>query len=828
MKTYLKVLLSVMQLLIIMPISAQILINEYSCSNINNKADNYNNYEDWIELHNSGATAVSISGYYFSDKVTNTTKWQVPAGVSIPANGKMLVFCNGRGEYSGGYLHTSFKLTQCKPENIVFSNAAAVVLENIQLIPTQKGHSRGRTTDGAATWSLFTTPTPGNANANAKLNYASTPVFSLNAGYYPSAVNLTITSPDTGVSIYYTTDGSEPTLASALYSAPINIANTKVIRAKAFSSNPNIPPSFTESNTYIINENHSIATISVFGDQVDNLLGGSQLNADAGLEYFDRNNQIKAEATGSANKHGNDSWAYAQRGFDFIAKDQYGVDYALKHKLFDAKDRSEFQRIIVKALANDNYPFSTSGAAHIRDPYVHTLSLRGGLHLDVRTYEPCVLYMNGQYWGLYDLREKMDDADFTEYYYNSGENDIQMLKTWGSTWSEYGGAQSQTDWNTLKSYILSNSMAVQSNYDYVDNLYNTKSLVDYFVLNSYVVCSDWLNWNTQWWRGLNPNASKKKWRYCLWDEDATFGHYINYTNIPSQLPSADPCFPENLPNPGGQGHTQILNALMQNPVFKQYYIARFADLANTVFSCDNMQFLLDSLIDQFSTEMPKQIAKWGGSLSVWQNNVVQLKAFIDERCVKLSQGMINCYNLTGPFNIAFDVSPPNSGEIKVNSIWLPVYPWIAKYYGNMKTLLYARAKPTYKFDYWELGVDTVNPSKFIDSGFVNLSSNQLLIAHFKKIGDTIIIPEVKPLIIPNVFTPNGDGHNDFFEIKNNENWKIQLSVYNRWGIRVFESNDYKNNWNGDQLSTGTYFYVLNAKVLGKPDFRQSGSVELLR
>lgn len=827
MRRYYKTLFILTVLLISSNAFTQVVINEYSCSNMSTIQDNYNNYEDWIELYNTSSSAVNISGFYLSDKATNPTKWQIPTGVSIPANGKLIVFCNGRDEFSGGYLHTSFKLTQTKPENIVFANASGTILENILLSPTQKGHSRGRTTDGANTWALFNFPTPGSNNTSAMQNYASTPLFSQNAGYYSSAINLTITSPDANISIYYTTDGSEPTQYSTLYTIPLNITNTQVIRAKAYSTNINIPPSFNESNTYIINESHSIATISVFGDQVDNLLNGGFGDADAGLEYFDRSNQLKAEATGSSNKHGNDSWAYDQRGFDFIAKDQYGTNYALKHKLFDSKDRTEFQRIIVKALANDNYPFETGGA-HIRDPYVHTLVLRGELHLDVRTYEPCVVYLNGEYWGIYDLREKVDDADFIDYYYNSGEKDIQMLKTWGSTWSEFGGTQSQTDWNSLKNYILSNNMAIQANYNYADNLYSTKSLVDYFVLNSYVVCSDWLNWNTQWWRGLNPNADKKKWRYCLWDEDATFGHYINYTNIPSQQPDADPCFPEQLPNPGGQGHTQILNALLANPVFKQYYVARFADLANTVFSCDNMQFLLDSLINQFSTEMPKHINKWGGSVSEWQNNVQQLKTFIDERCVKLAQGMIDCYNLKGPYNIAFNVTPPNSGEIKVNSIWLPVYPWIAKYYGNMLTLLQAKAKPTYQFDYWELGVDTVSPSRFFDSVSVSLSNHQLLIAHFKIIGDTTIIPEVKDLIIPNIFTPNGDGYNDFFEIKNNENWTIQVAIFNRWGIKVYENKDYKNNWNGNDLGSGVYFYVLTATAPGRKGFKQNGSLELLR
>ena len=237
-----------------------------------------------------------------------------------------MVFCSGKDEFSGGYVHTSFKLTQTKPEHIVFSDASLSLIEDVVLNPAQKGHSRGRTTDGAATWSLFTTPTAGFANANAKQEYASKPVFNMAAGFYPASITLSITSPDAGITIYYTTNGNEPNSSSLVYLAPITISNTQVVRAKAYSSNPLIPPSFTESNTYFINESHTVAVLSVFGDDFDYLLNGGYIDADATLEYFDKTNQLKAEAVGTTNKHGNDSWAYNQRGFDFVTKDQYGYN----------------------------------------------------------------------------------------------------------------------------------------------------------------------------------------------------------------------------------------------------------------------------------------------------------------------------------------------------------------------------------------------------------------------------------------------------------------------------------------------------------------------
>ena len=171
----------------------------------------------------------------------------------------------------------------------------------------------------------------------------------------------------------------------------------------------------------------------------------------------------------------------------------------MRTKIFRNKERKKFQRLILKAAANDNYPYENG--AHIRDSYVHAISQWADLRVDERTFEPCVMYVNGQYWGVYDIREKVDDPDFTDYYYNQDEEDIDFLKTWGGTWEEYG---SRADWDALFAYIMANDMTIPANYDYVDERYNMGSLIDYTVLHSWNVCADWLNWNTAWWRGRVP------------------------------------------------------------------------------------------------------------------------------------------------------------------------------------------------------------------------------------------------------------------------------------------------------------------------------------
>lgn len=816
---------------------AQLKINEYSCANVATFTDNTGGYNDWVELYNPGTSAVSLAGYYMSDNDNNPQKWQFPGtSPSVPAGGVIRIMCSGEDIIFGTWIHTNFSLTQCKPEEIVLSDASGAMVDSVHLRRNQDDHSWARTPDGGSNWAVYTTPTPNalNSTGSPMQPYATTPVLSVAPGFYPGAQTVAISSPDPNVTIHYTLDGSEPTTSSAVYSAALNISATTVVRARAFSSTSTIPPSFIESNTYFINVTHPVAVVSVYGDQTDDLMNGSWTVSEprTSLEYFDKTGVFRAEVTGTSNKHGNDSWAYDQRGIDFVSHDQYGYNDAVKYKLFRHKSRTKFQRIILKAAANDNYPFSTSGAAHIRDSYVHNLSQHGHLHLDERTWEPCVLYLNGQYWGVYDLREKVDDQDYTDYYYNQPDyhNQLQYIKTWGSTWAEYGGNQALTDWGTLMSYISSNSMAVQSNYDHVDSILNVKSFADYFILNSWAVTTDWLNWNTGWWRGQNPNSTDGyKWRYILWDNDATFGHYINYTGVPDTSPNADPCNPEALPDPGGQGHTIILDSLMKNPGFKQYYINRFADLMNTTLKCDTAIAVLNSMINEIDPDMPGQIAKWGGSYAIWQANVAAMRTFINARCAGIEQGMINCYGLTGPYDITIDVSPAGAGTVDVNSITCDQYPWSGTYYGGVNIILKATPTSTqYTFDHWGMA-NTAVASTTDDSITTNLTQNDNIVAYFKT-NDIL-----QDVFIATGFSPNGDGINDNLVMHGvGAGIDMSLVIYNRWGQKVFETKDPNFSWdgtmngNGKLLESGVYAYRLTAMGADGLEQVKKGNITIMR
>ena len=755
-------------------LSAQLKINEYSCSNIAGPTDAYGQQEDWVELYNTTATNINLTGWYLSDKASNPTKWQIPSG-TINANGFKMVYCSGRNTVNGQELHPNFKLTQTDNEWILISNTLGTIVDSIKIVRlTKSNHSVGRSTNGAIDWKLFTTPTPNANNTGAVNFYTPTPVMSLASGFYPAAQSVTLTCSDPAATIRYTTDGSVPVNTSTLYTGPIAINATTMLRARAFSIELT---SFTASATFFINVNHTVPVVSIAGAGTGSLAsllaGNANLSPQGFFELFEENGTFVDKGEGEFNKHGNDSWAYPQRGLDFIMKDQFGYNGDIDHQIFPNKTRDEFQRIILKPGASDNYPFE-NGGAHIRDAFVHTLSQKAGLKMDERTWRPCVLYVNGQYWGVYEIREKVDDHDFTNYYADQDEYNVQYLKTWGGTWQEYGAPNALTDWNALRNYIASNNMGNAANFTYVDGQLNWESLVDYFVINSYIVNQDWLNWNTSWWRGLNPLGDKKRWRYTLWDMDASFGHYINYTGVPDVTANADPCNVENLPNPGGQGHTDILQKLInENPIVEQYYITRYIDLVNTYFSCTYMNQLLDSMLNEIIPEMPGHVARWGGTMAGWNNNVQDLKDFIDARCLALEQGLIDCYTLSGPYAVTFNVSPPLAGEIKVNSSWAPTYPWNTEYFGGISTNVIAKANPGFVFDRWTYTTGPMSLAITEDTNGINIMGPENITAVFivdnpDLDGDGITNFDETTIYgtDPNNPDSDGDGINDGVEVAN--------------------------------------------------------------
>jgi len=754
---------------------AQLVINEYSVSNLDSHADNYGEYPDWLELYNAGTESVNLKDYYLSDNPDNPTKWQFPINMMLPPNGFKIIWLSGRNETNFMGIHTNFKLTQTKQplESLLLSDPFGNVLEEHLLEVTQLGHSRGRTTDGAATWSVFTQPTFSSSNNSATpyLRYAEKPVMSVQAGYFTTSFQLTITTSEPSGTIRYTSNGTEPKQTSLAVTGPLSIATNRVIKARTYSSDPAILPSLVEYHSYFFNVTHTLPIISVSADDLVDLLNGDASLVPVGsYEYFSPDGQRITHSYGQINKHGQDSWSNPQRSIDLVSRDECGYNFALVNKFFKTSDRTEFQRLILRASGDDNYPAKDT-AIQMRDDFIMTASDLMGQHLDWRRSHRVVMYANGQFWGIYAIRERDDDADYCEYYYGQDKYNLQFCMLWGGTWAEYGGQQAIDDYHDLYYYIMHNNMADPEKFNYVANQYDYTSLADYVIINSFVVCSDWINWNVGWWRGMDSTGTHKKWGYILWDEDATFNHYINYTGIPTQLPTATPCFQEDITQ-DPEGHIDILNRLRSNPTFNQYYVNRYVDLMNTGFKPSFMIPLLDSMAGMIEPEIPKHTSRWGGSLSQWQDNVQKVRDFITTRYDVVKDGLLDCYNLTGPYPVTFNVEPPLKGKIQVNSITPDTYPWEGFYYGGIDVLLKSiEVDPTYKFDHWELNSHVVQPSDTATQVSLRLVTNDVITAVFvpRIKNDTLVINEINYNSSPD-FDPG-----DWIELYNPQAYPVDVS-----------------------------------------------------
>jgi len=710
-------------------------------------------------VSNNGTEAVDISGYHLSDKIDKPEKWEIPQGTIIGGGDYLVFSCSGRDGIFFGELHTNFKLTQTKSgEYVVFSDPQKNILNQFAVQKTQVDQSRCRVSDGSADWAICTFPTYGTSNngstARQYSSFTATPSMDLNAGFYNSPQVVTINNNEPNSIIRYTLDGTNPTDNSDIYTAPITFTKTTVVKAQSYSLDEDILPGNMDFNTYFINENSTLAVFSVAADDVIDLANGNgDLIPIGSIEYFNVDKDREATSFGSLNRHGQDSWVLDHRSLDWVSRDEMGYSKAVEAPLFSYSNRDSYQKFMFRNSGDDNYPAINDGdhegSTHIRDEFVQTLAQDGGLKLDLRAVERVVVYLNGEYWGVYGMRERAVDHDYTSEYYDQGKYDIQYLSTWGITTIEYGGRQAQDDWINLRDQILNTDMSSPINYKIVKDSINVLSMIDYFLVNLNVVASDWLNYNTGWWRGLNPDGDHKKWGYILWDLDATFDYYINYSGVPNISPTAKPCDLEIIADFmdefftgywwGGQEdvgqHEKIfLKLLRENNEFKQLYYSRYADLMNTVYSCDNMINTLDRMLAVIEPEMPNQINRWGGSMQEWENNVLELKEFILQRCELFGSGATSCYDdLTDMHELTLMAEPEGVGEIDLNTLDIEEFPWSGTYFEGMENIIKANVfdefEDDYVFSHWKTNAGSeITPSINAINARLNLTSADTLTA----------------------------------------------------------------------------------------------------
>jgi hypothetical protein len=269
-----------------------------------------------------------------------------------------------------------------------------------------------------------------------------------------------------------------------------------------------------------------------------------------------------------------------------------------------------------------------------------------------------------------------------------------------------------------------------------------------------------------------------------------------------------------------KGHIALLNKLRTNPEFNEYYINRMSDMWNTVFSCDNMLTRLDSIITLLSPEMTEHANRWSGTYQEWWDNAQDLRDFISLRCNNMATGMINCYNLTGPYNLTINTDPAGAGTVQLNTLTLNQFPWSGTYFGNINTNLTATANTNYSFTNWSANTQVFTPNSTSADVDLTLTSGDSIVAHFIS---TTSLPEM-PGLDPSVsVSPTVFSQEAFVKIYLPENAAVSLKLFTVSGAEVLDLNT-----GGAELLAGLHTFSLRMPAQGAAagvyllDFRSDG------
>lgn len=687
-----------------------IYINEFMASNVSTYADivDFDDFSDWIELYNDEKTPVDIGGFYITDDLSNPMKWQIPSNTIIPAKGYYIIWADdyddvpgqeyirewwpGNIKYTTQWSHTNFKLAK-EGEEIGFYNASGQLVDAIQFGTQTEDVSYGRKPDGGSNWMYFGEPTPKASNTtdgNLSVIVASGVLFSTEGGFYDNPINVSLSSTSVDVEIRYTLDGSEPSSLSNLYSDPISITNNTIIKARVFEDNKT--PSEVFSGSYFIGETRNLPSFSIIADQ-NYLMGSEQgiiLNTlkereiPVNLEYFPLDRERGFSQRVGIRIGGENIFRFAQKPLNIYASGSYG-ESQIEYQVFDHLPYQAYKRLYLRN-SGDDWPNTM-----LRDGMIASI-LSNEVSNCTQAYRPTVLYLNGDYWGLYNLREKLDKQYFTRHF-GTAEVDLDHLES--STAIIEGD---NTDYNELLDFAETNDLSIASNYEEVIAQIDVHNLMDFVITQAYLSNSSWGH-NREMWR---DRGNDNLWRWVLVDMDRGF----NVSRIDRDLISD--LYQE----------FELFRSLTSNDDFLNKFLQRFSERINTTFDENRVISIIDSLQAQIAPEMPRHIEMWGTyidslsipewgeqggvqSMTFWNNEVEKFRTFAQERPSNAIENLQDLFNLGDRRDLTILSNISNKGKVEMNGFFNDIGT-TNKYFEQVPMKIKASAPPGYAFKEWKL------------------------------------------------------------------------------------------------------------------------------
>ena len=614
--------------------AADIVISEVMASN--GVYQNEHAY-DWIELHNTGRETITLAGYRLSDREDKPGKWVFPDGVKLKGGEYLLVYCTGEelAKGKGSVYYANFKIS-ASGETLVLSDNQGEVLQMLALGP-QYGNVSYGIPEGGDGYAFLAEATPG--KQNAALGYpvrAMAPVIETAAGFYEAEVTVAVSNPQ-GVVIRYTTDGSEPTLKSEAYQGPLRFAKTTVLRVRAFADGQ--LPSATVTASYFVDDPSVVAVVSLvtdekylFNKKTGALVRGSgsipnydkEWEYPVNIEYFTADGFSEINQIGTFTAAGHSARQNAQKSIAIYARRAYGED--LFH--FNPMPNREYESYKSLLLRSAN---SDAWSTRLRDPVFSSAAEELGLIYQDAL--PIVVYINGEYWGHYNLREKINKYFVAQWEGVEKEKDIDDIDILARTGiDDYVQNGSNADWLALMDFCRNNDLNDSDNLRYVTDRLDVDSFFTHTAFEMILGNTDMTN--VRMYR-----VPGGKWKYLLFDVEAGF---LSLDSVPIEY------YAKRITAKRQYFQHVHFAALMAVPEMKRQFLMTYAEVLETAFLWTDMEprFLQwEAVLAQL---LPRHIERWPSSFSMtnWRKNVNAVKYYarvrprksIDMLCKALKVG----------------------------------------------------------------------------------------------------------------------------------------------------------------------------------------------
>ena len=571
------------------PVPSSLIINEVAVSGAGETSIN-EEWIDWVEVKNNSAVTLDLGKFYLSDNLEEPERWSFPS-ISLQP-GELAVFhCDG--DLPASDTNTGFSLNAVY-DQLYLRDHAGVLLDYVSLHDIPAKGSIGRLT-GEAGFFFFAAASRNQENSFGLRRVADMPVCLTAEGSYNDIGSLSVALKAEGM-VYYSLDSSIPTDASSRYTGPLTVTKTEIIRAVCFEDGA--LPSRTATFSFFLNENHVFPILSLVTEDVSTFkqmytFGLKAPTVPANLALYE-NGETRFSHECELSMKGWTSLNKPKKSLGVEFKGIYGGN--LHCDVFD-NGITEYRSLSLRAGQDYTYSF-------FRNELFQELCLEASDSLYTQESKYCILYVNGEYYGIYCLKE-----DFSNQYYASHAGvSVDSVEGFRAP------AAYQSDYNRLvQEFGQTADMTVPENYQKICDNINIDSLIDWFLFESW--CANTDTQGNQ--RVYRSTENGNRWEYVFYDLD--WGLWYNEGNFKILLYSVGNVGPE-MP--------WLITSLLKNPDFRDRVLTRYAELVNTVFADEYVLAKIDNYVALLTPEMPRDRDRWNLKMKTWDDWVDSLREII--------------------------------------------------------------------------------------------------------------------------------------------------------------------------------------------------------